>query len=51
LAAGVIAATGAFAQEIKFDGYVNSGLGVVYTNEKNNGNSQDPVIAAAGVDS
>jgi hypothetical protein len=37
-----------YAQEIKFDGYVNSGLGVVYSTEKG---AADPFLAAAGVDS
>jgi hypothetical protein len=48
LAAGAFAASGLFAQEIKFDGYVNSGLGVVYSSEEG---AADPFIAAAGVDS
>ncbi|MDR0998691.1 MAG: hypothetical protein LBL70_06455 [Treponema sp.] len=48
LVAGAFAASGLFAQEIKFDGYVNSGLGVVYSSEEN---APDPYIAAAGVDS
>jgi hypothetical protein len=48
LAAGTFAASGLFAQEIKFDGYVNSGLGVVYSSEED---AADPFIAAAGADS
>jgi hypothetical protein len=48
LAAGLVVASGAFAQEIKFSGYVNSGLGVVFSTEEN---AQDPYIAAHGVDS
>jgi hypothetical protein len=48
LAAGAFAASGLFAQEIKFDGYVNSGLGVVYSNEEG---APDPFIAAVGNDS
>jgi hypothetical protein len=48
LAAGAFAASGLFAQEIKFDGYVNSGLGVVYSSEKD---AADPFVAAAGADS
>lgn len=34
LAAGVIAASGAQAQEIGFDGYVNTGIGVLWTDAK-----------------
>jgi hypothetical protein len=34
LAAGVVAASGVFAQEIKFDGYVNTGLGIISTDAK-----------------
>jgi hypothetical protein len=34
LAAGVVAASGVFAQEIKFDGYVNSGIGILSTDAK-----------------
>ncbi|MDR3122278.1 MAG: hypothetical protein LBU16_00670 [Treponema sp.] len=48
VAAGVVAASGAFAQELKFDGYVNAGLGVVYSSEKD---APDPFVAAAAVDS
>jgi hypothetical protein len=48
LAAGVVAASGVFAQEVKFDGYVNTGLGVVVSTEEG---AKDPFIAASGVDS
>jgi hypothetical protein len=48
LAAGAFAASGLFAQDLKFDGYVNSGLGVVYSTEDN---APDPFIAAVGNDS
>jgi hypothetical protein len=48
LAAGAFVASGLFAQDIKFDGYVNSGLGVVYSTEEN---APDPFIAAMGSDS
>jgi hypothetical protein len=48
LAAGAFAASGVFAQELKFDGYINSGLGVVYSNGEND---PDPFIAAVGNDS
>jgi hypothetical protein len=41
-----LAATG-FAQELKFDGYVNSGLGLIATDAKDS----HPVIKAFGVDS
>jgi hypothetical protein len=34
VAAGVVAASGAFAQEIKFDGYVNTGIGILSTDVK-----------------
>jgi hypothetical protein len=44
LTAGTFAAAGLFAQEIKFDGYVNSGLGVVYSTEDG---AADPFIAAS----
>jgi hypothetical protein len=40
-----LAATG-FAQELKFDGYVNSGLGLLSSNKKD----QDSVLRAFGVD-
>jgi len=39
--------TGLFAQELKFDGYINSGLGVI-TNDKD---GEDPYFKAFGVDS
>jgi hypothetical protein len=48
LATGLVSAPGLFAQEIKFDGYVNTGLGVVHSSEDN---APAPFIAAAGVDS
>jgi hypothetical protein len=48
LAAGVFAASGLFAQGLVFDGYVNSGLGVVVSTEEN---APDPFIAAVGNDS
>ncbi|MDR1144107.1 MAG: hypothetical protein LBK77_07835, partial [Spirochaetaceae bacterium] len=48
LAAGAFAASGLFAQEIKFDGYVNSGLGVVLSTEED---APDPFIAAVANDS
>jgi hypothetical protein len=51
LAAGVVVASGLFAQEIKFDGYVNTGLGVVYSDEKKPDDTPDFYLAAAGVDS
>jgi hypothetical protein len=45
----------AFAQELKFDGYVNSGLGVVVTDrtvqDGTDTKKADPYIAAYGVDS
>ena len=41
------AAGGLWAQELKFDGYLNSGLGVVVDNNEDN----DPYIKAFGVDS
>jgi hypothetical protein len=47
LAAGLVVASGLFAQEIKFDGYVNSGLGVVYSTVED----MDPYIAAIATDS
>ncbi|MDR0719655.1 MAG: hypothetical protein LBF78_08470 [Treponema sp.] len=34
VAAGVIAASGVFAQELKFDGYVNTGIGILSTDAK-----------------
>ena len=34
LAAGVIAASGVFAQELKFDGYVNTGIGILSTDAR-----------------
>ncbi|MDR2314510.1 MAG: hypothetical protein LBE02_08250 [Spirochaetaceae bacterium] len=45
ITAGVV-----FAQELKFDGYVNSGLGLVITNRKDNEGSVDPYITVYGVD-
>jgi hypothetical protein len=48
LAAGVVVASGLFAQEIKFDGYVNSGLGLVLSTEED---APDPYIAVFGTDS
>jgi hypothetical protein len=47
LAAGAFAASGLFAQ-ITFNGYVNSGLGVVYSSEEG---APDPYIAVMGTDS
>jgi hypothetical protein len=41
----------AFAQELKFDGYVNSGLGLVITDREDADGTVDPYIAAYGVDS
>jgi hypothetical protein len=49
LAVGVFTASGLFAQELKFDGYVNAGLGVVFSNQE--GGVEDPFIAAVGNDS
>jgi hypothetical protein len=51
LAAGVCVASGLFAQEIKFDGYVNTGLGVIYSSEDKPENTPDMFIGSAGVDS
>jgi hypothetical protein len=47
LAAGVIVASGLFAQDIKFDGVVNSGLGVVTSTEDG---APDTFIAAFATD-
>jgi hypothetical protein len=44
----VIAAGLGFAQELKFGGYMNYGLGLEYSNE---GGPSDPTVRAAGVDS
>jgi len=44
-----VAALG-FTQELKFDGYVNSGLGLWISDQKSNGND-DPKVMAYGVDS
>jgi hypothetical protein len=47
LAAGI----GLFAQELNFDGYFNSGLGVVTTDRKDSNNEKiDPYLTAFGVD-
>jgi hypothetical protein len=44
-----------FAQELKFDGYVNTGLGLIVTDRKiqdgTNTKAADPYIASRGVDS
>ncbi|MDR2135057.1 MAG: hypothetical protein LBO76_00405, partial [Treponema sp.] len=48
LAAGVVVASGLFAQEVKFNGYVNSGFGVVMSTEED---APDPYVAAYGVNS
>jgi hypothetical protein len=48
LAAGVVVASGLFAQDLKFGGYVNTGLGVVASTEDN---APGPFIAAHGVNS
>jgi hypothetical protein len=48
LAAGVVVASGLFAQDIKFAGYVNTGLGVVTSTEDG---APDSFIATHGVDS
>jgi hypothetical protein len=50
LAAGAFAASGLFAQEIKFDGYANAGLGLVYSNEKKAEGEEDFFIAANASD-
>ncbi|MDR2767708.1 MAG: hypothetical protein LBB82_05210 [Treponema sp.] len=42
-----VVGAGLFAQEFKWDGYVNSGFGYVYTNEED----VDPYLTAFGVDS
>ncbi|MDR3122277.1 MAG: hypothetical protein LBU16_00665 [Treponema sp.] len=47
VAAGVVAASGAFAQEIKFEGYVNSGIGIMSTDAK----ASDIKVVPFGVDS
>jgi len=48
IAAAMVLLTGAvFAQELKFDGYINSGLGVVI----NDNEDIDPYLKAFGVDS
>ncbi|MDR1352277.1 MAG: hypothetical protein LBK05_03250 [Treponema sp.] len=51
----LVIAGGLFAQELKFDGYVNSGLGIVLTNTKvpdgSGTKTADPKITAFGVDS
>jgi hypothetical protein len=46
-AAGMVVAGGLFAQELKFDGYVNSGVGLVITDQED----VDPYLTAFGVDS
>jgi hypothetical protein len=55
LVAGVIAAAGVFAQEIKFDGYVNSGIGILSTDAKvqdgDGTKTADTKVVAFGVDS
>ncbi|AEF80059.1 hypothetical protein [Leadbettera azotonutricia] len=48
-AIGLIAGGGLFAQELKFDGYVNSGLGLVITDQTET--AKYPYITAFGVDS
>jgi hypothetical protein len=48
VAGAAIAVSGLFAQELKFNGYVNAGLGVVASGEED---APDPFFAAAGVDS
>ncbi|MDR2181230.1 MAG: hypothetical protein LBN92_00960, partial [Treponema sp.] len=42
-----VVGAGLFAQEFKWDGYINSGFGFVSTNEKD----VDPYLTAFGVDS
>jgi len=52
LLAVLLAAAFSFGQELKFDGYVNSGLGLLYTDaEDANGDKQDPTLMGYGVDS
>jgi hypothetical protein len=46
LAAGVVAASGVFAQELKFDGYVNTGIGILLTDA-----NDDVKVVPFGVDS
>jgi hypothetical protein len=48
LATGFIVSSGLFAQDLRFDGYVNSGLGVVASSEDE---APDPFLAAYGTDS
>jgi hypothetical protein len=54
-AAGAAAASGVFAQEIKFDGYFNSGVGLILSNRREirDGNEEtvEPRFKAFGVDS
>jgi len=51
LLAALFAAAFSFGQELKFDGYVNSGLGVMTTDAKDaNGDKIDPVLMTYGVD-
>jgi hypothetical protein len=50
LAAGAFAASGLFAQEIKFDGYVDTSLGVVYSSEEKAEGAEDFFIAANASD-
>jgi hypothetical protein len=54
----LVMAGGLFAQELKFDGYVNSGLGLIITDQKvtdpkdtTKSKSIDPFLTAFGVDS
>jgi len=48
----LLATAFSFGQDIKFDGYVNSGLGLWYTDAKDaNGDSQDLGLMTYGVDS
>jgi hypothetical protein len=55
LAVGVVIASGAFAQEIKFDGYVNTGIGILSTDAKvadgTGSKTADIKVVPFGVDS
>jgi hypothetical protein len=52
MAAGVIAASGLFAQELKFDGYFNSGIGLIISDRKDaEDEAVDPKFKVLGVDS
>ncbi|MDR0315856.1 MAG: hypothetical protein LBH97_03035, partial [Treponema sp.] len=42
-----IAVSGLWAQELKFDGYLNSGIGIVSSDREDD----DPILKAFGVDS